>query len=383
MTRALVFACAAALALGCGAPSTARTPETAAALTVHGVEWNPTHGAIGRVRTVADDGADVVVFGDAAATVLTHGAIVAEDRAARDWKAAATLPAPDGSGQWIVGVDGAGKLWRLRGRRAFEPAGDRYAVGGSKVAWLASLGTRGVAFGLDRGLVIADDGDAATYPWGALLQGLAGGGSTVAAMSQHGMTTIDVPTKRSRGYDLDGARYVAVDETGRAYVATEKAIYAADEAGVLRLRYVAHDPIHGLVAAGGRVWFADGVEVGLVERVGVSRSRGASVASDARLVGSASGDVWAIDGKGALARLSATASFAWTDTVGPVFARVCSGCHERGGSSGVTLAASADWDRERDRIKERVLVTGDMPPRGTAWSDGDREAVRRWAEGHP
>jgi len=383
VTRASVLACVAALAVGCGAPSTARTPETAAVLVVRSVEWNPTHGTLGRVRSVADDGADVVVFGDTAATVLTNGAVVAEDHAVRDWRTAATLTAPDGSGRWIVGVDGAGKLWRLRGRRAFEPVGDRYALGGAKVAWLASLGGGGVAFGVDRGLVIADGVDAATYAWDGPLRGLAGGSSTVATMSLHGMTTLDARTKRSRGYDVDGARYVAVDETGRAYVATERAIYAADEGGVLRLRYVARDPIHGLVAAGERVWFADGAEVGLVERTGVSRSRSASVAVDARLVGSASGDVWMIDGKGSLARLSASAPFAWADTVAPVFARVCSGCHERGGSSGVTLSTSADWERERDRIKQRVVVAGDMPPKGTPWSDGDREAVRLWAEAHP
>ena len=381
--RALALACGVILAVGCGAPSTARTPETAAALTVRSVEWNPTHGAIGRVRTVADDGADVVVFGDAAATVLTNGAIVAEDRAVGGWKTAATVTAPDGSGRWIVGVDGVGKLWRLRGRKAFEPAGDRYALGDANVASLASLGAGGVAFGVDRGLVIADGVDASTYPWEGPLRGLAGGGATVVLMSQRGMTTVDARTKRSRAYDVDGARFVAVDETGRAYVATESAIYAADEGGVLRLRYVARDPIHGLVAAGGRVWFADGAEVGLVERVGVSRSRTASLAVDARLVGSASGDVWTIDGKGALARLSANGSLAWADTVAPVFARVCSGCHERGGSSGVTLSTSADWDREREHIRQRVLVAGDMPPRGTPWSDGDREAVRAWAEGRP
>ena len=117
--------------------------------------------------------------------------------------------------------------------------------------------------------------------------------------------------------------------------------------------------IHGLAAAGDRVWFADGPELGVVEGGRVRETKGAKVSPAAELSGSPSGDVWTLTG-GALARYAvATTGPSWDETVAPVFHRVCEKCHHPGGGTGVTLSSEEAWEKKRARLRQRVLVDRD------------------------
>src|SRR5262249_31863105 len=92
------------LGVGCGASAPPPAP-----LTVRAVEWTPSHADVGPVKAVADRANEIAVFGDRGATLIAAGAVAFTDRSVTRWATAATIPAADGSGAWIVGVDAQGK----------------------------------------------------------------------------------------------------------------------------------------------------------------------------------------------------------------------------------------------------------------------------------
>jgi mono/diheme cytochrome c family protein len=179
-----------------------------------------------------------------------------------------------------------------------------------------------------------------------------------------------------------GPAFVAVTAGGKIFVASKRAIWAEDAHGDLALRFRSKaDAIHGLVASGDRIWFADGAELGVIEDGRVRETSGANVSPDAEIVGSPSGDVWTLTG-GALARYETpnAASADWNETVAPVLHRVCETCHRAGGEAGVSLATEESWEKRRETIRRRVLVDRDMPPPPRTLSEADRGAIRAWIE---
>jgi hypothetical protein len=186
-------------------------------------------------------------------------------------------------------------------------------------------------------------------------------------------------------FTLPEARYAAVDARGRLFVATNRAVYAADAHGSLGLLYNAdHEGIHGLVASGDRIWFADREELGAIDGDRISVSSGAKLAKDARLEPSPSGDVWAFDAS-RLQRFSTNAPTrtvsTWSSLVAPAFARACSQCHRADGISGTDLSTEAAWTDKRAEIRTRVFTEHTMPPEGHAITDADRNAMHQWLEG--
>jgi mono/diheme cytochrome c family protein len=177
--------------------------------------------------------------------------------------------------------------------------------------------------------------------------------------------------------------HAAVGSDGRVYAATSRALYAMSPQGVLELVYDAEgETLHGLVASGDHVWFADGAELGVVDGDHVAETTGAKLTGDSALAPSPSGDVWVI-AKGSLARFARTdpepaLANAWQGTLAPVFARSCSSCHLPSGPSGTDLSSAEAWQTERSAIRERVVVTKTMPPEGHVLSDADRAAIAGW-----
>ncbi len=371
--------------VGCGVPAGVKTPDTAQALLVHAVPWAP--GALpGPTKMVADLGADVVVFSDGAATVVTDGSIANVDRRVPSWVSATTIPAPDGSGLWIVGVDANGQIWRLRARKSFEPISERYGLSNARVTDLCGFGGRFVGFSIADArapFAVANGSEVARYSTSAVSV-LGGGSGMLGALTGDGVWTFDARTSTARSYALRDARDVAVDEQGTVFVATSRAIYSMREDGTLLLRYASRG-LHGLVASHDHVWFADGPELGVLDGDTVRRTRAADVPEDATLTGSPSGDVWALS-RGALTRYaigespSTGARVRWEDAAGPVFGRVCSRCHASDSTSGVDLSTPDAWRKKRDLIRQRVLVDRDMPPREQPIADLDRESVKRWLD---
>jgi hypothetical protein len=379
-----------AFALGCGVPAGVLTPETAARLDVHAVDWNPRHEPVAAVTGALDLGGDVVVFSRGSTTVLADGNATIEQR---ELHAGVIAPAPDGSGSWITSIDDHGRVFRLRARRSFEPVSDRYGLEGKPVRALAAFGGRYVAFLLGGDEVAVADGTTVTHfdlkSAGPLTSSIVFGGSDRGlhawVTSAHDVTMFDPVLHASRSYALDDPRVVA-SAGGHVFIASGRAIYEQTAKGVLALRYETHDAVQALAASNDHVWFIDGAELGVVTEAGVSRTHGAHMQPGAWLVGSQSGDVWSIDAHGTLARwaigpaATSGSRAAWSDVIAPIYARACVGCHAPDGPAGVDLSKEGAWRTKRDLLRQRVVTDHDMPPQGHTLSDADRATLRTWID---
>lgn len=351
----------AAAVLGASAcvPASVR-PEAASPLVVHEVAWNPQHVDVGRVDAVVEQGDLLVLFGDKGALVLAGGALVAVDPSVTAWRGAGTMPAPDGAGTWIVGVDGKGTLHRLKARSTLEPVSARFGLAGVPVRGLATT-NHTHAFLLDGAFAVRQGAEVVRFdgPWRAL----AGGGDVLSALFDGG---VRVAGASDHTFAVEGARLLAVDGRGHTFVATDRALYGEDGAA-LRLRYVG-ERIDALAAVADGVWAADGPTLVRLDAAGLSR--GGTVSPGARLVAAPGGDVWVLGGASPV-RLS-TGREAWPSAV---YARVCAKCHGPNGSAGVDLSSEAAWKARRAAVRKRVIEAQDMPPAGTPLSAEDKAAI--------
>lgn len=366
-----------ALAACAAAPHT-REAGAVASLAVRPVTWNAANAPVGKVSAVAEAGEVAVVFADDGAAVFSGKALVARDARAKGWSSAAAIWSTDGASTWLVGIDPAGRVQRLAGMSAFEDVSPRYGLAGRKVKDAANVGPGRVGFLLDGQLALGGDAKLAIYPAKASAA-LSGGGDFAACVGQGQVELVNGTNALVTRYALPGVNAAAVDDAGRLYASTDRAVYAGDAAGGLALVFDAgHDGVHDLVAGGGRVWFADRGELGVVDGVRVRETSGLGLASP-RLTSAANGDVWVIDG-GKLARyeVPGARAAAWATAVAPVFARACATCHLANGKSGVDLSTEAAWEGKRGAIRERVLVSRTMPPRGHTLTEEDRRALADW-----
>jgi mono/diheme cytochrome c family protein len=366
-------------------------------LQVRQVPWNLANQDVGKVAAVAELYEDTVVLGDQGAQVFTGGLVVATDTSARSWRGATVIPAGDLSGQWLVAIDDKGRLLRLRNRRTLEEVGDRYGLAGTPLAAVAALGSGLTGFALASDLAVADGTRVTRYPGG--LTGLAGAGGRAAGLVDGGVRVFELAPGDGTGMAADpasaqvhdfavpGAVAVTFDARARLVVATADTLYSENDGGALDRIYRSPDaPIHGLSTSGAVVWAAIGDTLAELTGAELRQSAGGTLAADARLVGSPSGDVWALE-SGALRRLGEAASGGgadqqlWQNTVLPIFTRVCSLCHLPGGSSGIDLSTYKAWADRRALVNQRVLVgkPSPMPPAGAGMlTDDERAALQAW-----
>ena len=363
---------------------------------VRPVAWNPSGAHVGHVAAVAEAGSVLAVFADDGATVFSSGAVVATDRKARRWLDAGTIVGSDGASQWVVGIDGDGRVRYLHGSNSFEDVSARFGLEGLRVHGAAMLDARRAAFLLDGEMAVADGHRVTRYATGPL-QALDGGAGKAVAVGQDMLVVFEGPAFGGKTYSLPGVKQAAIGSDGRIYAATSRALFASTKGGDLALLYDAQaNTIHGLVASAGHVWFADGRELGLVQGDRVAESSGAGVPEDARLQASSSGDVWVLGGvlggalgRGDLQRFrsveagAGSAGTRWSTSLAPVFARACASCHLPSGVSGTDLSTSNAWQSEREAIRQRVVVTRSMPPEGHPLSDSDRSAIAAWVSAPP
>jgi mono/diheme cytochrome c family protein len=206
----------------------------------------------------------------------------------------------------------------------------------------------------------------------------ASGGGTVRALT--------AATNTLQTYPLNGVTGLAVDASGRLVVAAGRYLYTEAMDGALRPVFQAPEPVHGMAAAGMRVWFTAGTELGSVEGARIAMTSGVRVARDARLASASNGEVWTLSG-GALRRYQVdtathTPEEVWNITMRPVFVRACASCHLPAGSARIDLSGYRQWDDKRELIRRRVVdrLPTAMPPPGSPLSTEDREVIRRWTE---
>ena len=370
------------LLVACGHADPGAAPVTRGALGVRAVDWNPSKADLGKIAAVADLGNAAAVFSDKGLTVLVTGAVSATDGSVTAWRSAGVIPATDGDGQWLVGVDGTGHVRSIDAQQQLQDVSDRFGLEAQQVHEVAGLGPSTSAFRLDGQLAVADGATVTRYD--LPVTGLAGGRQRLAGVARDGVHLLDLGTGKDSAYALAGAAFVAFDETGKLVAASPHALYRESDAGGLAQIIDLGSGVHGLAGSPSGVWVALGGELGLLSGATLGVSAGAALPADATLAPSSSGDVWALSA-GALLRYSAASAgdeSLWTQTVEPVFTRVCASCHLPGGTANIDLSYYGAWVARRQKVEARVIqkTPTPMPPAssGLTLTAADVAAIQAW-----
>ncbi|MFO0602748.1 MAG: hypothetical protein U0324_06210 [Polyangiales bacterium] len=347
---------------------------------VGNVPWNASGANVGMVAALAEQGDTLVLFGTRGMQVLAGGAVAATDARVTMWRMAAVIPAGDGtSGEWVVGVDATGRVWRLRNRDSLEEVTGRYALMMRDAQSVARLSMNRVAFGLRAGVAVADGTQVRVWNDPSFAS-LVGSGSRVAAATSTGVRVFDLMGERFVDFTLAGVTGVAFDAAGKLVVTTASVLYAEDDRGALTFRRRSSAPLRGVVQSGMRTWLVAGSNLALWDGADVRLATDVRVGASARLLPSPGGDVWSLDA-GVLSRFTIVDSpdlQLWIETVRPVFARRCTPCHLPGGTGNRDLTTYAAWVAGRADIRMRALVDMDMPPPPGMLAADERSAIARW-----
>ena len=291
---------------------------------------------------------------------------------ARVWTSAASIPALDGDGRWIVATRYDATLWRVTTSGELESIGDRFRAG--TVTQIGSTGAT-IALGLPGATGVTSDGvHVARYPIAGELavahDRLAVATATSTELWDLAKGTRQVFAVAGHPAFLDGA-----GPEPRLVVMQPDALWFA-RGGVLHR--VAVPAAYAAAVGGARLWLRDGTTL-FVMLDDELRATDAKVTAHASLIGTPSGDVWLADrGVTKLSLVHTTDDSHWQHDVQPVFARVCAHCHLPGGSADVDLSTAAAWTSEHDELVRRVIATRTMPPAGTPFSESDRAAIAGW-----
>ena len=364
------------------------TPTTAAALGVALVDWNPAKIDLGTVQAITERDQSLFVFGSKGVQELTGGAIVSSDDTVTDWRSAAAAPSADGLSTWLVGVDARGHVLRVPTNAAPEDVSVRYGLTTDDVQSVASGASR-VAFQVGTGLAVSDGARVTRYVVSA--RAISANGAVVA-LADGGAIRLFEGDKQTQ-IAAPGVELVAFDGAGHLMAASAHILYQVSATWATPIFDAGAGTIHQLVGAGANVWFTVDGSLGRWRAGKVAVATGGTLAADAKLVGSASGDTWAISG-GQLLRWNeggATGDQAvWNRDVQPVHAAICSKCHGPAGSgqdsSRIDLSTYDGWVARKDRVYLRVVTQAgtpsQMPPAsaGSSLSDAQRAAIAAWSK---
>ncbi|MFI5298952.1 MAG: c-type cytochrome [Polyangiales bacterium] len=371
-------------------PSTGSPQSSTQPLLVRAVDWQSTTDSVGTVQAIVEFDAGVAVFSDLGALVLQGGAVSSTDASVKTWKSSATtIPAADGTGTWVVAIDAAGHVDRLRGGTTLEDITDRYGIADQSVVSVAALGATSVAFGYSGGFAVADGTNVTRWSSGDFGQ-LVGGGRRVAAITASGISVFDTSTSTFSAYALPSVVAVAIDGNGVLVAATARTLYAEASAGDLRAIYSSPDyDLRAIVAAGPQIWAALGPELlttSSATQWSIARTTGAQLKSATSLVAGLNQSVWTLDAglvhKFVIDSGSPSDQQDWETKIQPIFGRVCSACHLPGGSSGFDLSTYPAWLAQRAEIELYVVTNKSMPPQGTTLADADRQTIAAWVAAH-
>jgi cytochrome c5 len=295
------------------------------------------------------------------------------------WAAAATIPALDGEGTWVVARSTAGGLWRITATGDIEPIHDRLGLPSDLHSISAAATTFGVT--LDTGIAIMQDRKHVLRFSTSTPGNLVAGRDRMALLHDFGRFDVwDLAHDTHVEYRVPDAihgAFLDAAHSPRLVVASETTLFVEGTDGLHPI--AAPGRIRELAVAGSRLWVATMtglyfVEAGRFVRTDADPAR-------ARLFGLANGDVLLVTPHAPITRLGVDHQSddpTWDASIKPVFQRVCSKCHLPGGTAQVDLSTPAAWHTEHDELVRRIVETRTMPPAGTELSDADRKALADW-----
>ena len=302
---------------------------------------------------------------------------------ARVWTSAASIPALDGDGRWIVATRYDNTLWRVRLDGELEPIASRFGLTSKdQIRGVAGAGTT-IAVLLDRAVLVTDDGTHVTRfelssPHGML----AVAQDRVALASAHAIDVWDLARNTRRSFTVESGHPAFLDadqKTSRLVVTSGHGVWIehAD-----KLQPLDAD-ITNTAIAGARLWLEIGKRLYILGDTTPLDTTVASAGAEP-MFGAPNGDVW-VGAKGLrrYALGAAAGDPVWRAQVEPVFERVCAHCHLPGGDAGVDLSTAASWTVEHDELVRRVVTTRSMPPAGTDLGDADRATLAAWLGAKP
>ena len=371
---------------------TSTTTSSAVPLVFSPVVWNPSNIDVGAVQSAVEQGTGVLVFSDKGVLALSSNALLTSDATVTTWSAAANIAAPDGVTTWTVGIDGAGHLQRIYGDDPPTDVTDRYGLADTaKVDALAS-GTARVGFLLDASVAVADGANLTSYPITA--KSVSANGTRVAVADGSAVRVFDGAMETDVSFA--DAQLVAFDSAGTLYAASTHALYKVDGTTATALFDAGTRTIHQLAGTTTGVWLAVDADLARYDGTNTSLGSGGTLAADARLIGSASGDVWTVSG-GTLSRWStgggsgpSADETSWNTNVAPVNMAVCGNCHGPPGggkdSAHIDLSTYAQWVTLKSAVYTRVVTDktgpGAMPPMGSGYNltDDQLSAIEAWSK---
>ena len=310
---------------------------------------------------------------DRAAIARAGNAIATVRPPVGEWKSAATVPAFDGEGTWVVARTSAGALWRITAAGDLEPVEDRFAASAvTAIGAAASTIAVAVADGI---AVLRDRAHVARYALPRPDE-LAVGRDRVALRRGDAIELWNLAAGARSTFEVPDAQSIAFVDAAhepRLVVVTASALYV-ERAGTLRKLGVP-GTLASATVAGARIWLRSdalyALDGGALARV--------ADAPAGQLFGLANGDV-VISTREHAQRLSLTppADARWDANVRPIFQRVCARCHLPGGEADVDLSSLQSWQAESAELVHRVVETRTMPPAGTELSEHDRAALAAW-----
>lgn len=365
------------------------------------VDWSqplPSMSGPGHVATVAESGDEVALYSDLGIFLWSSGSTAGSDVSIRAWRAAAAVPALGIQGAWLLGVDGDGRLHRLRNGTSFglEDVTDRYALSGAPVREVVPTGTGSeVVFALENQVALTDGVTLKRFD--LTLRNLTAMAGRVAGFDDTGLRTWTPQTGSVRHIEQPGLVGIAFGPEGRLWVAAPGTLYWETD-GSLQPAHHVEDGLQIAGIAGSRrgLWLSvsDGSSLSLALLRDGSLLRPASspaIPLGSRLLGSTSGDVWVLSPDGQLSRYGEERGggrdlVLWRETLQPLFGRHCQGCHLPNGSAHIDMTSYGSWNALRQEVMQRVVLKtpSPMPPAGSGTLTAEELAsVQTWAARSP
>lgn len=362
---------------GCGGEDAAAAPQLAqGTLALQRIDWAealPAMTQLGKVAAVAEAGDDVAIFSDNGLFLWSSGSAAGSDASVRAWLAAAAVPALGFPGQWLLGVDDGGRVYRLHNGAAFsvEDVTARYVLSDKPVREVAALGNGQVVFALADKVALTDGQNLKLFDLS--LRHLVGGPTRLAAYDEAGVTLWEPQSGALRQLPQPGIVGVAFAPDGTLWAATAQLLLAESKSENKTVLVPMHEltppqAITSLSGAARGIWVGLGDSLALVRDGQLLRPETSPMLpADTRLIGSASGDVWTVAGaKGELSRYGEASGggadlVLWRQQLVPIFNRLCQACHLPGGSARIDLSTYSSWAHLRTAIAARVLERKPTP----------------------